>query len=202
MKFEKITDVKIKIILTLQDMELNHVSAENILSNSVSSQKLLQEILYRAKKEIGFDTGDSKLLVEAIMSSNTECTFTITKLDKEKKILEEYNNFLIFKFEYFDDFISLCTFLKNFNYLLLKDISKNFTLIYYNGTYFLRFSETGNSSVSINYIKNFFAEFGKNVSYSTCINGLLNEYGKIIFAKDAIIKCIKSFENKNNSGLI
>ena len=54
MKFEKITDIKIKIILSLQDMESNNVSAENIFSNSISSQKLLQDILNRAQKEIGF----------------------------------------------------------------------------------------------------------------------------------------------------
>ena len=54
MKFEKITDVKIKIILSLQDMELNNVSAENILSNSASSQKLLQNILLEAEKKNWF----------------------------------------------------------------------------------------------------------------------------------------------------
>ena len=67
MKFEKITDTKIKIFLSLRDMELNKVSAESIFSNSASSQKLLQNMLNKAKKEIGFETGDSKLLVEAVM---------------------------------------------------------------------------------------------------------------------------------------
>ena len=42
---------------------------------------MLQNMLNRAQKEIGFETGDSKLLVEAIMSSDEECTFTITKLN-------------------------------------------------------------------------------------------------------------------------
>ena len=49
MKFEKITDTKIKIILSLRDMELNNVSAESIFSNSASSQRLLQNMLKRAK---------------------------------------------------------------------------------------------------------------------------------------------------------
>ena len=195
MKFEKITDTKIKIILSLRDMELNNVSAENIFSNSASSQKLLQIMLKKAKKEIGFETGDSKLLVEAVMSSDEECIFIITKLDENNLCLEQSNNSFIFKFDCFDDFVSLCTFLNNFSFLCLKDISKNFSLISYKDTYYLKFAETGNSSIVIKYIKTLFDEFGQDVSCSTGIDGFLNEYGKKIFAKDAIVKCIRSFSN-------
>ena len=49
MKFEKITDTKIKIILSLQDMESNNLSAENVLSNSADSQKLLDLIINKAE---------------------------------------------------------------------------------------------------------------------------------------------------------
>lgn len=194
MKFEKITDSKIKIIVSMQDMELNNISTENIFSNSTSSQKLLQSILNRAKKEIGFETGDSRLLVEAIMSSGVEYIFTITKLDDNQLYLEKNNNLFIFKFIYFDDFLALCTFLKNFSFLCLKDISKNFSLIYYNNTYYLKFLKTKEYSIVIDYIKNFFDEFGEDVSNSTNIDGFLNEYGKVIFSKDAISRCLYSFE--------
>ena len=196
MKFEKITDVKIKIILSLQDMELNNVSAKNILTNSASSQKLLQNILNRAEKEIGFVVGDSKLLVEAIMSSDIECTFTITKLEENQLHIEKINDSLIFKFSYFEDFVSLCNFLKNFSFLCLKDISRNFSLIYYNNTYYLKFIKNKQSSISIDYIKTFFSEFGEDVSDSLYIDGFLNEYGKIIFSKDAIRKCLYSFNEQ------
>lgn len=193
MKFEKITDTKIKIILSLRDMELNNVSAESIFSNSASSQKLLQNMLNKAEKEIGFETGDSKLLVEAVMSSDEECTFTITKISDEVPCCLQNSNAFIFKFDNFDDIIDLCTFLNNLSFLCLKDISKNFSLIYYNNTYYLKFIETGNSSIVKDYIKTLFDEFGQDVSHSTSIDGFLNEYGKIIFSKDAIIKCICSF---------
>ena len=194
MKFEKITDSKIKIIVSMKDMELNNISTENIFSNSTSSQKLLQSILNRAKKEIGFETGDSRLLVEAIMSSGVEYIFTITKLDDNQLYLEKINNLFIFKFIYFDDFLALCTFLKNFSFLCLKDISKNFSLIYYNNTYYLKFLKTKEYSIVIDYIKNFFDEFGEDVSNSTNIDGFLNEYGKVIFPKDAISRCLYSFK--------
>ena len=106
MKFEKITDITIKIILSDEDMKLNNVSAENIFSNSASSKMFLQKLLNKAEKEIGFEPGDSRLLVEAIMSSDIEYTFTITKFDENKMYLEKSNNLFIFKFTYFDDFVA------------------------------------------------------------------------------------------------
>ena len=193
MKFEKLTDTQIRIILSLQDMELHNISAENVLSNSTDSQKLLDTMITRAGIELGFEPEDSNLLVEATALPNQECIFTITKLLEEKSCLKTQKNSFIFKFDDFDNFINLCTFLNNFPYLCLKDISKNFSLIHYNGTYYLRFIETENSSIVIDFIKTLFEEFGKDVSHSTSIDGILNEYGKVIFAKNAIIKCIHFF---------
>lgn len=193
MKFEKITDTKIRIILSLKDMELNNISVENVLSNSADSQKLLESMITKAEKEIGFKPENSELLVEAMALSDEECIFTITKLLTNKICCPKSNNSFIFKFEKFDDFLNLCSYLKNFSYLCLKDISKNFSLIYYNCTYYLKFIKDANSSIVIDYIKTLFTEFGKDVSHSAGIDGILNEYGKVILKKDALVKCIKSF---------
>lgn len=193
MKFEKLNDTKIRIIISLQDMELNNLSVENVLSNSTDSQKLLETMLIRAEKEIGFKPDDAKLLVEAIILANNECAFTITKLLDEKLPSLETNNLLIYKFDDFEHFLNLCTFLNNFNFLCLKEISKNFSLVYCNGIYYLRFIEAKNPSIVVDYIKTLFDEFGKDVSHSTGIDGILNEYGKVIFSKNAILKCLNSF---------
>ena len=198
MKFEKLTDTKIKIILSTQDMELNNLSIENVLSNSADSQKLLNTIISKAEIELNFKPDNSQLLVEAIVPSNEECIFTITKLLDNKIYCNQHENPFIFKFDCFDDFINLCNFLNNFSYLCLKEISKNFSLIYYNNTYYLRFIETEYSSIVIDYIKTLFEEFGKDVSLSAGIDGILNEYGKMIFDKNAILKCICTFTIQKN----
>lgn len=194
MKFEKITDAKIKIIISLQDMELNNLSVENVLSNSADSQKLIDKIISRAEEELGFHPDDSQLLVEAVIPSNEECIFTITKLLDDKISFPTQNNSFIYKFDSFDNFTNLCSFLKNFSYLCLKEISKNFSLIYYNNTYYLKYTETKYSSIVVNYMKTLFEEFGKDVSHSTGIDGILNEYGKIIFDSNAIVKCLNFFK--------
>jgi len=193
MKFEKLTDTKIKIVVSLQDMESNNLSLENVLSNSDDSQKLLDTIISKAEIELGFKPDDSQLLVEAVIPSDEECIFTITKLLDEKVCCCKNSTSFIFKFDCFDDFIKLCTFLDNFSYLCLKEISKNFSLIYYNNTYYLKFIESECSSIVIDYIKTLFGEFGRDVSHSLRIDGILNEYGKVIFHKNAIIKCINTF---------
>lgn len=196
MKFEKITNTKIRIVLSLQDMESNNLTAENVLSNSADSQKLLEKIITRAEKELGFNPEDSKLLIEAVPSEE-DCIFTITKLLDEKICNAQRNNFFIFKFEGFDDFLNLCTFLNNFSYLCLEEISKNFSLIQYNGAYYLKFVETSKSCLVIDYIKTLFNEFGKDVSNSAGIDGVLNEYGKVIISKNALVKSLSSFIKKN-----
>lgn len=193
MKFEKLTDTKIRISVSSKDMETNNLSAENIFSNSTNSQKLLDAMIARAEKELGFKPEDSKLLVEAIVLANDECVFTITKLIDDEICYPTTTNAFIFKFDNFDDFINLCTFLNNFNFLCLKDISKNFSLVYCKDAYYLKFIEIGNSSIVIDYIKTLFDEFGKDVSSSIGIDGVLNEYGKVIFAKNAILKCLNCF---------
>ena len=196
MKFEKITDTKIRIILSLQDMESNNITAENILSNSADSQKLLETMITKAEKELGFKPENSKLLIEAVPSYE-ECVFTITKLSNEKAYCIQANHSFIFKFDNFDDFINLCTYLNNFSYLCLNEISKNFSLIYYNCTYYLKFTDIEHCSIVLDYIKTFFSEFGKDVSGTVGIDGILNEYGKVIFQKNAISRCINSFIQKN-----
>lgn len=112
---------------------------------------------------------------------------------EKKMCLKKHSNIFIFKFNSFDDFINLCNFLKNSSDLNLKDFSKNFSLIYYNDTYYLQALECNTCSILLNYLKSFFSEFGKDVSSSSNIEGFLSEYGKVVFARNAIIKCINIF---------
>lgn len=193
MKFEKLTDTKIRIILSIKDIESNNLSIDDVLSNSKDSQNLLDTLITKAEQELDFKTEDSQLLVEAISSCSDEYIFTITKLLEDKIHCSKNNNLFIFKFDCFDDFVNLCTFLKNFSYLCLKEISKNFSLILYNNYYYLKYVRSEYSSIVIDYIKCLFEEFAEDVSHSVGIDGVLNEYGKVIFSKNAIMKCINCF---------
>jgi len=197
MKFEKITNTKIKITLSEKDIELNNISVENILSNSADSQKLLETMISKAEKEIGFNPGDAQLLIEAISQSNGSCVFTITKILDDNPCCKKNIHSFIYKFDTFDNFINLCTFLNNFSYLNFKDFSKKFSLIFYNNTYYLQALDTKNLECILDFIKPFFSEFGVDVSNSAGIEGVLNEYGKILFTKNAMQKCLHTFTKKS-----
>lgn len=198
MKFEKITDAKIKIILSIKDVKLHNISAENFSYNSSDCQKLLEKMLNTAEKEIGFITGDSQLLVEAISQPNGECVFTITKLLDDNPCCKKIKNCFIYKFNNFDNFLNLCTFLNNFSYIDLKGFSKIFSLFLYNGAYYLIASNIQNYAFMFNILEAFFSEFGNDVSGVVGMEGLLNEYGKVIFEKNAIQKGYCSF-SKNST---
>lgn len=191
MKFEKITDTQIKIILDIKDMELHNITNESIIATSTFPQKLLQTMLKTAEKEVGFKADDSKLLVEATMPNNTECIFIITKLTT--KTISSLDNSFVFKFNCFDDFIALCTFLNNLSDLNLKDFSENFSLIFYNNTYYLYNSDISKYSILLDYMKETFSEFGTRIYNPLEIEGILNEYGKVIFEDNAIVNCIFHF---------
>ena len=52
MKFEKLNDTKIRIILSLKDMESNNLSVKSVLSNSDETQKLIESIICQAEKSL------------------------------------------------------------------------------------------------------------------------------------------------------
>ena len=203
MKFEKITDTQIKIILDIKDMELHNITNKSIIATSTFPQKLLQTMLKTAEKEGELSLCNpelcpvkpvkkpSKLLVEATMPNNTECIFIITKLTT--KTISSLDNSFVFKFDSFDDFIALCTFLNNLSDLNLKDFSENFSLIFYNNTYYLYDFDIGKYSILLDYMKETFSEFGTRIYNSIEIEGILNEYGKVIFEDNAIVNCIFHF---------
>lgn len=193
MKIEKITDTKIRIVLSFNDLKSNNISANNFFSDLNRSELLIENLLDIANKEIGFDIRNSKLLVETILSSNKACVFTITKVP-ENSIQEtnDYNPF-IFAFDNFENFIKLSYFLKNINKLEPNSVFSDFSLIFYNNIFYLKITSTHNTYKFFDYIQAIVSEFGKNVSNSNHLNGILNEYGKKIFDNNAFLQCITYF---------
>ena len=126
-------------------------------------------------------------MVETILSSEGGFIFTITKLVDNESI-DNNNSYKVFRFKNFDNFISFCKYIKNMNYFNAKKLSKDFSLVLYENTYYLSILNIDNLSPHLLLA---LTEFSDTMSYSPYIDGFLNEYGKIIFNGDAICKCIK-----------
>ena len=84
MKIEKITDNKIRIILNLDDLRAKNIDLHSLMSNSIESQSLFVDMLDEAEKTVGFYTKDSKIMIEALASSDGLFVFTITKVEEEQ----------------------------------------------------------------------------------------------------------------------
>lgn len=66
MRIEKLTENKIRITLSLDDLEEQNIDLHTFMSSSVESQDLFYNMLDKAEKEVGFKTKDYKLMIEAI----------------------------------------------------------------------------------------------------------------------------------------
>lgn len=130
MRFEKITDTKIKIFFSFDDMNKNNISQKILFSNNQLSQNFIQSVLKTAEQNLNFKVEDENILVE-ILNYNDGCVFTITKVDPE--FIKNIGNTIFYKFDDFENFIAFCTYIKNMNWSVLE----SFSLFLLNNTYYL-----------------------------------------------------------------
>lgn len=204
MKFEKLNNDKIRIILDLQDLQDNDIDYQSFMSNSSDTQRLFMDMLDEAEEQIGFTTKDYKIMVEALATIDGNFIITVTRslpdsnlppvpkkcniqIKRKKHKLD--SNILIYEFSKFDDF---CDFLKHLDSLNLKNIitfTKQFSLYTYKNHYYLLMD---NINLDYPYIKTFLfaiTEFGKSINSPSLFRHKLTEYGHIII-KSNILKTL------------
>lgn len=205
MKFEKLTDNKIRIILESEELSKNNIELNDILKNTMKSQKFLLDILNRAEQEVGFYTKDSKILIEAFTSIDEVFVFTITKLSNkksipylkiQKKAFTPIHTSPIYSFISFEEFCSLCNALYK-SHININNIAKKVCLYCYKNKYYLVFT-----SINLNYnnLKKFFSvlsEFANIIHKPNNLESRLLEYGKPIVKTNALRTGIKYFVDKS-----
>ena len=106
MKIKKISNDKLKIILSSNDLDEKNIDIDSFLANPIESQNLFFEILDLAEEKYDFDIENNRAVVEAIsLDDNNIFILTITKLKSDNctynsssKIycFEDVNDLLIF----------------------------------------------------------------------------------------------------------
>lgn len=183
MKFEKLTDNKIRVIFNTNDINKKSIKFEELLLATPKSQKFILSILDEAKEQLDFDTTGHKLFIESFLKDDGVIIFTITKyLDSPKKKpankRKPSEKCKVYKFETFDDFLDFKTFINNTP--VVNIINKNSSLYNYNNTYFLlidKFNSRNKNYISFN---NTLLEFSNSVQNSALLKLKLYEYGKLI----------------------
>lgn len=212
MKIEKLTENKIRVIISLDDLRKNNTDIHSLLTTSVDSHELFFNILKKAEKEVDFHTEGCRLLIEVFSSPDDILVFTITKYyptdkkntsdeKKKTKLIAKRKNFnvlnkqAIYAFENFDTFCNFCCFVNSIKKLDIKKISKDMALYLYNNTYYLVIKNINKDYKNINIFYSAISEFAKLSPFSANFSSKLLEHGKNIIKKDAISVGIKYFYN-------
>ena len=185
MIFEKLSDNKIKIILSKEDMRIKNIEDKALLSNHLEVQAVVQDLLLEAEKRFDFKTADDDLIVESVLSSNGDFVFTITKLCNDFDNTAFLHNVVILKLKNLGDFISFCTYVNNLDN---KEVLGCLSLYLYNGEYYLCIY---NYPFAPQYLLNSLVEFGDVMPFSDYLIGAFQEYGKKLLDSSGIDNCIK-----------
>ncbi len=195
MKFEKLNNDKIRIILNLQDLEDNNIDYQSFMSNSSDSQKLFLEMLDEAEEQIGFTTKDYKLMIEALATINGDFIITVTRFLPELDISSTYNkrtvkvkrktnkiitDSIVYEFNSFDDILDFILLLKNSNIRGIANFTKDFSLYSYKNNYYLVMDNINKNFSGIKTFLCALTEFGKSINNSNLFKSRLNEYGTLI----------------------
>lgn len=189
MKLEKITDEKFRVIIHSKELKNNNI---NINLNSLTddgnlAQKLILSILKKIKKESNPLLDNSKLLVDFYVLDNDFLVLNITK----HNLVDDVSSTKEFTYA-FNDFENFCNFCSSISNLRgLKNISKKSSLYEYKSVYYLHI--LGTTDYDLDLLCNQLTEFSDLIDLNNFENYKIIEYGNVIYANNAIIKCLKHF---------
>ncbi len=208
MKIEKLNENKIRITLNIDDLNERKIDFHSFMSNSIESQDIFLDMLDKANREVGFNTDNCRLMIEAVALKDGHFVLTVTKFETNDEILPIKKKNLhikrksqalnsgknIYSFESFDTFCDFCVFLRDT--LHKNDFSKLFKssdLYEYDSNYYLVLSDIDMSSPDLKYICSSITEFAHFVNSSELFESKLKEYGKLIIKSSAITTCMEHF---------
>lgn len=221
MKFEKLNENKIRIILNNQDLIDKNIDFNTFMANSIEAQDLFLDMLEEAEEKVGFKTKDYKLKIEALAIESGEFVIIITRftnttniqnsdmkhpeeaqsnpvtLSKSKKITAKRrtvmpnSDCLVYTFNSFDDVCNFSNHMTKFENY--QGIAKSIQLYTYNSKYYLAFSKINTTHLKIRSFYATITEFGTYVSNPDLFMRKLSERGAIVMKNNAIKTCSKYF---------
>lgn len=213
MKFEKLSENKIKITFSMHDLEEKDINFHDFMSNSLESQDLFLDMLEEAERKIGFKTSNCRVKIEALAMTENDFVLTVTKIlpDNSKKYLyaqpkkkliakRKSNNIntpnLIYKFDTFDDYCHFIEFLVHSDLSDSNKIAQKVLVYSYKNCYYLVFNDINTQYRKISTFYSSITEFGSYVSNPDLFISKLYEAGILFIKNNAIKKSINHFITK------
>lgn len=209
MRFEKINDNQMRVILTMQDLEDNDITLHDFMSNSLESQELFFEMLEEAEEEIGFVTKNCHVKIEAFAMTDDSFVLTITKVKASsgKKITSSSNSsrakpvvkrktqdlsltYLIYRFNTFDDYCFFVEYLLKNNLSNAFKVAEKIYLYLYNNSFYLVLCDLNTKYSNITKFYTCITEFGSYIANPELFIHRLNESGTLFMKNNAIKKSL------------
>ena len=93
MKIEKLSENQIRCTLTHEDLNSRNIRLSELAYGSSAARKLFQDMMQEARTAVGFDTGSSPIVIEAIPTSRDALTLLITKVDDPEELDARFSRF-------------------------------------------------------------------------------------------------------------
>lgn len=91
MKIEKINDNQIKCTLTRSDLASHQLKISELVYDNERSKEFFQDMIEQAEAEVGFETDDDSLVVEAIPVSMDCIVLMVTKVEDPEEYVKGRN---------------------------------------------------------------------------------------------------------------
>ena len=215
MKFEKLSENKIRITLTAGDLKDKDINFHDFMSNPLETQDLFLDILEEAKEKVGFNTTDYRIKIEALAMVDGDFVVNVTRMsqaEKEKqsstsstpkkkfkvrrKSLTPKSEQAIYKFDTFDDYCYFIEYLAQNGLSKIHAIAKEITAYMYQNEYYIIFHDINAENKNLLKFYSSITEFATYINNSTLLISKLEECGKIVIKNNALKTSLKHFNIK------
>lgn len=93
MKIERISENKIRCILTRDDLEVRHIKISEIAYGSEKARSLFKDMMEQASHQFGFEADNIPLMIEAIPMPNECIILDITKVSDPEELDTRFSRF-------------------------------------------------------------------------------------------------------------
>lgn len=196
MNFKRISDNKIQVIISKDDLENKNVQKWDLMPNSHNAQELFQEMLDQAYEECGFEVDpETQLMVEAYPMTTDSLIVTLTKVNKiDKSFFQSFVDEDVFDdYDEFDEFIDVESDELIYEFKDLEDVfqmSAQISPLYFGKSDLYKFQDSfylvfKNPEKLLESSIGTIGEYGNLAKFHDC---LLAERGEIIIKNDALKK--------------
>ncbi|MEJ8304618.1 genetic competence negative regulator [Saccharibacillus sacchari] len=202
MKIERLSQDKIRIFLTSDDLNERGIQREDMWQEIPRVHELFTEMMDQAYSELGFDaTGPLAVEVFALPAQGMVVVVTKGKYDPlhsepgdeempdevyEMEVTMEANDTIVYSFHDIDPLIEAA-------HVLRERVTETGSLYHYNNAWFLHFSAEDLDDSLHDSLVAVLAEFGSSSSVTPAV---LQEYGKTVMADQAIAQICTHFDRR------